>query len=96
MEDLWTRAKELGYVATRRDLSRGESAQVADPVESSLWYVDYPEDVSAAFAADQTRWLERAKSVLDWHPGGEQLPLNDTDGEPRGKIRRAKRSKKPK
>jgi len=58
------------YDETRRALQEGgEAAQIADPVESGLMYVNYPEDVIAAFDADAERWTERAQDIIDWEPG---------------------------
>lgn len=54
------------YQRTRAILARGEAAQVADPVESGLWYVDYPGNLLQEFEANKERWLERAADVIRW------------------------------
>ena len=57
------------YDDTRRVLmEEGEAAQIADPVESALPYVNYPEDVMAAFEADPETWTRRAQDIIDWDP----------------------------
>jgi hypothetical protein len=69
VDELFRRADELGYDQRRRILSRGEAAQLADPVESPLWYVDYPESIVEAAQADIVGLRELAADVIRWSEG---------------------------
>ncbi|HLK13359.1 MAG TPA: hypothetical protein VKT78_01015 [Fimbriimonadaceae bacterium] len=60
------------YRGLRRALARGETAQIAEPIESTHWFVGYPESLlepgEGETAAQKLEKMEKlAARVLEWN-----------------------------